>query len=105
MPAQKKKYRNPPVEFRVSKPTSVRGHTLTTRDLSTKESAKVIAQPNFELPVRAHMLAAMFGWDPSWVREKSRKDSKRNRNPIPSHKPGKYLLFYPSEVNEWIKAA
>ena len=59
----------------------------------------------FEFPVHIEKLADLFGWSEAWIREKCRKDPKRNPNPMPHHKPGKYLLFYPSKVNEWVKAA
>lgn len=59
----------------------------------------------FELPVSIEKLAELFGWTLEWIHEKCRKDPVRNPNPMPHHKPGKYLMFYPSEVNAWVKAS
>lgn len=59
----------------------------------------------FELPVPIEKLAEIFGWEQAWIHEKVRDDPRRNPNPMPHHKPGKYLMFYPSEVNSWVKAS
>ena len=80
--------------------------------MSLPKSKQVLVLParnssvsQFEFPVRIERLAELFGWDVEWIREKCRQDPKRNPHPMPSHKPGKYRLFYPSEVNGWVKAA
>jgi len=82
---------------------------VSTRKKKTpKKVVEITSAPSplsFEYPVHLKKLAEMFGWDVDWIREKCRGDAKRNPKPMPSHKPGKYRLFYPSEVNAWVKAA
>ena len=43
-------------------------------------------------------VAALLRVQPSWVYEKSRA---RSRNPLPTHRIGRYLRFSRSEVIQW----